>query len=66
MGNVIEGKEVSIRDPQEFPHSEGRVIHATKATQKKRGVKQYPLAVKTAVYELYTQSAGVSFTHRFH
>ena len=33
--NVGKEEEVSTKDPQEFPHSGGRVIHATKATLKK-------------------------------
>ena len=32
--NVGKEEEVSTKDPQEFPHSGGRVIHATKATLK--------------------------------
>ena len=66
LRNVGKEKEVSTKDPQEFPHSGGRVIHAIEATLKKRGVRWYPLAVKTAVYELYTRAAVVSFTHMFH
>ena len=65
LKNVGKEEEVSTKDPQEFPHSGGRVNHAIEATLKKRGVR-YPLAVKTAVYELRTQSAVVSFTHMFH
>ena len=65
--NVGKEEEVSTKDPQEFPHSGGRVIHATKATLKKRGVRWYPLVVSQAAkHELCTQSAVVSFTHRFH
>ena len=41
--NVGKEEEVSTKDPQEFPHSGGRVIHATKASLKKRGVRPYPL-----------------------
>ena len=35
LRNVGKEEEVSTKDPQEFPHLGGRVIHATKATQKK-------------------------------
>ena len=35
LRNVGKEEEVSTKDPQEFPHSGGRVIHVTKATQKK-------------------------------
>ena len=44
--NVGKEEEVSTKDPQEFPHLGGRVIHATKATLKKRGVRRYPLVVR--------------------
>ena len=66
-GNVSTEEEVSICFPQEFPHAGGREIRATRATLKKREWDNTPLkSVKTVVYELYTQPAVVSFTHRFH
>ena len=65
--NVGKEEEVSTKDPQEFPHSGGRVIHAAKASLKKRGVRRYPLVVSQAAkHEPCSQSAVVSCTHRFH
>ena len=65
--NVGKEEEVSTKDPQEFPHLGGRVKHATKATLKKKGVRRYPLVVSQAAkHEQCSQSAVVSFTHRFH
>ncbi len=67
LRNVGKEEEVSTKDPQELLHSGGRVIHAIKATLKTGEQDKTPLqSVETAVYELYTQSAVMRFTHRFH
>ena len=43
LRNVGKEEEVSTKDPQEFPHLGGRVIHASKATQKKGEWDNTPL-----------------------
>ena len=56
MGNVIQEEEVSTKDPQEFPHSGGRVIHVTKATQKKGSETIPPCSQDSGVWVIHSAS----------
>ena len=54
--NVGKEEEVSTKDPQEFPHSGGRVIHAIEATLKKGSEMIPPCSQDSSVWVTHSVS----------